>query len=354
MLLVVGLVLAACGGSDEGSSDVEDGSTGTSQEDGSVSASGNDDEGSAEEPSGDGTRLLVPGVMGGVDIVDLEAESQDTFVEAGQGVYAIQVVGDTLWFVEGNDVVAADVDSGEIRGRASFDDTVADYVVSDELVLVLVGIPGVTADLAMVDVADLSVVGTATAPDGTYYSEPVAAGGSVWAFGGSLELSSTIAQIDASSASQVDVFDTGLIADSVIAAAGSIWVGGTIPSFDGTSAPKTGIAQIDPATGGVVMTIDLGEPSRYLEVHYAFGSLWASTGLDAELFKIDPASGEVVGSVDTGDGAAGIPNYISATEDLIWVFNREAGTMQGYDPDSLEFETGINVPFGAGQPVFAP
>ena len=266
---VLVLLVAACGGSEEqagGGRDQEGSGSEEVREDESSSESGDD-----AAPEGDGTRLFVPGVLGGVDVVDLEAETQETFVEGEQGVYAISVAGDTLWFVEGTDLVAADARSGEVRARTTFPDTVADYVVSGDTVLVLVGIIGASTERSIVDAIDLGVSGTASAPDGTRYSEPVSAGGSVWAFGGSLELGTALARIDPDTATQIDVHDTGIIADSVIAGDGAIWVGGTIPSFDGSTAPSTGIARIDPGSGEVTQTIDLGEPARTVELHLAFG-----------------------------------------------------------------------------------
>ena len=139
------------------------------------------------------------------------------------------------------------------------------------------------------------------------------------------------------------------------AGAGGIWIGGTVPAFLSDSGnPESGIVQIDAGTGDVLTTIQFGEPADYIVVALGFDHLWATKGLDGTLYKIDPATGEKVNTVDTGDGAAGIPLEILFTRDLVWVFNTTADTVTAYDPDSLEFVEGINVPAFAPAPVFAP
>lgn len=111
---------------------------------------------------------------------------------------------------------------------------------------------------------------------------------------------------------------------------------------------------MDPSTGEVLDVIDLSENDDHVTLGSAFGYLWATQALSAELIKLDAATGEEIDRVDTGDGAAGIPVEILVTEDLIWTFNNNADEALGRDPETLELESGIDVPPFAPAPVFAP
>ncbi|NND01685.1 MAG: hypothetical protein HKN91_02765 [Acidimicrobiia bacterium] len=342
-LLVLLLLLAACGGGSDGDdrSDDPGGGNSTAAPEGSSTS--------------DGTRLIVPGAIGGVDIVDLDEESQEPFIESDATVNSLRLIGNTLWFVDGTDLVAANPANGDIIGRTAMPDGVADIAVAGDTAWVLTGIIGASSAVAVVDVDSMTQTGSITAPEFTTYLYIAALGADAWAFGGNLESAAAVSKLDPASMTQTTSVDIGIIADSMIGAHGAIWVGGTIPAFVSASgAPESGVAKLDPTTGDVLLTLELGAPDDHTVVAAGFGHVWVTKGLDGTLYKLDPATGETVDSVDTGSGAAGIPLEIIFTEDLVWVFNTTENTATGYDPDSLELEDGINVPAFAPAPIFAP
>jgi len=345
-LMALLLLLAACGGGSDDDTGGESNNTG-----GGTAATDPGDSGS----SSDGNRLLVSSPVGGIDIVDLDAESQEPFIDTEGQVHSLRLIGDTLWFVDGSDLVAADAASGAIKGRAPMPDGVADMAVSGNTAWVLTGISGASSAVAVIDIETMTQLGSIAAPEFTTYLLIAALGENAWGFGGDVESSTAASKLDATSFTQTSSVDTGILADSMAAGQGAIWIGGTIPAFVSESdSPESGIVKLDPVSGGVMDTIVLGEPADHIVVAIGFGHLWATEGLDGALYKIDAATGEIVDSVDTGRGAAAIPLEIIFTRDLVWVFNTTDDTATGYDPDTLDFEEGINVPTFAPAPIFAP
>ena len=339
--IVIALTLAACGGRTDNGTEDDNSDNGLSSADQS-------------QPSSDGTRLLVPG-FSGIDVVDLDAENQEPFIDDLGQVGHIRLIGDTLWFIEGVDLVAADAKSGDLEGKVAVPEGIVELAVGKNTAWAVTGIAGITNEIVVIDTDNMTRLGTIVAPESATYTQITVLGDDVWAFGGDFESSTSVAKLDVDTLAQTITVDTGIIADSMIAGEGAIWVGGTIPAFvTDTSTPKSGVSKLDPETGEVVITIDLGEPDDHIVVNTGFGYLWVTEGREAILHKIDPTTGATLDSVDTRDGAAGIPLEIIFTEDLVWVFNTTADTITAYNPDSLEFETGIDLPAFSAAPVFAP
>jgi hypothetical protein len=72
------------------------------------------------------------------------------------------------------------------------------------------------------------------------------------------------------------------------------------------------------------------------------------------LIKFDAAYGDEVGRVDVGSGAAGIPYQILLTSDANWVVNSTDSQALSFNADTLEFESGITLPYFAGAFAFVP
>lgn len=339
-VLVVVLAASACGGAGSPNEEADPG-------EGSGTAGGE------QSSSSDGTQLFTVSVSG-IDIVDLEDETQEPFVEGLEQPHALTVAGDNLLFGTGDPaLVMVDVDSGDEIGRVQLPATVTSLVVDGNTAWVLAGVPGLDEQLVSVDLDDMTLRGGAVPPENSRYWLVAAEGDNVWVFGGDLELLTTVRPVDAASVSVGDPIDTGLIGESMIIAGGNLWVGGAIIGTS-DSPPHSGLARMDPSTGEVLDVIDLSENDDHVTLGSAFGYLWATQALSAELIKLDAATGEEIDRVDTGDGAAGIPVEILVTEDLIWTFNNNADEALGRDPETLELESGIDVPPFAPAPVFAP
>jgi len=133
---------------------------------------------------------------------------------------------------------------------------------------------------------------------------------------------------------------------------GSLWVG---------IADKGTVSRIDPATGKVIKSITVGDPTKLLAharvVHGApsavisgFGAIWA-VGSDGKLARIDPATnaatmfdvGVVGGALAAGEGAIWITSY----DDVGLVrFDPAAGKVSRVTPD-LGGLFGVDVGFGS-------
>ena len=331
-LLAAALLLASCGGDGGGN--------------------GGDGDGADQGSSSDGTRLFSISAVGdGITLVDLDQDEEEQFVEGLTEPHHLTLLNGSLWFAEGSyDLVWVDPGSGDEEGRAALPAHVSDLAVTDDTAWVISGIIGGGETLVAVDLDEQSVRGSLMPPEGTRYDFVAASGDDVWVFGGDPMLATVASRIDPVGVTQELTVDTGLIGDSMVIGAGALWVGGTIPG----AVPMSGLAKLDTATGEVIQLIELGDPADHITVATAFGHVWLTEGLKGILYKIDPETGEIISQGSVGAGAAGIPLEILETEDLIWIFNTTEDEARGFDPETLEFESGIRVPPFASAPVFAP
>jgi hypothetical protein len=221
---------------------------------------------------------------------------------------------------------------------------------------VLAGLIGFDSQLIGVERDGMTIRGAALPPEGTYYDLVAGSGDDVWVHGGDIESSTSVSRVDPSTVTVGDPVDSGVIADSMVIGSGALWVGGTDPgSPDGSSDRLSAIAKLDPSTGEVLDLFEIGGfGDGEVVVEVAFGYLWATQGLDAMLIKFDPATGDEIDRVEVGSGAAGIPYPILVTSDAIWVVNSTDSQALSFNPDTLEFEHGINLPYFAGAFAFVP
>ena len=357
-LVVLILVVAACGGdgSTDTSSDSDSGSEITGSE--SADSDGGDSEstGSGSESTSDGTQIFVATGVG-IDIVDLDAETQEAFAEGYDSPYGLIVAQDDLWFADAqNSLAVVDARSGEEKGTVALPGQFSGLSVTDDVAWVIAGLIGADSQLVGVERDGMTIRGTALPPQGTYYDLVAGAGGDVWVHGGDIESVATVGKVDPATVTVGDRVDSGVIADSMVVGLGALWIGGTKPGTPGGStAPVSAIAKLDPATGDVLNLLEIGgfgDDEVVIEV--AFDHLWATQGLEAVLIKFDAASGDEIDRVDVGSGAAGIPYPILVTSDAIWVVNSTDSQALSFNPDTLEFESGITLPYFAGAFAFVP
>lgn len=354
------LVIAACGGdgSTDALSDSDSGSDITESESVDSDSEGGDSEstGSGSESKSDGTQIFVATGVG-IDIVDLDAETQEVFVEGHDSPYGLIVAQDGLWFADAqNSLAAVDARSGEEKGTVALPGQFAGLSVTDDVAWVIAGLIGADSQLVGIERDGMTIRGTALPPQGTFYDLVAGAGGDVWVHGGDIESSTTVGKVDPVTVAVGDHVDSGVIADSMVVGLGALWVGGTKPgSPDGSNVPVSAIAKLDPATGDVLDLLEIGgSGDDEVVVEVAFDHLWATQGLEAVLIKFDAVSGDEVGRVDVGSGAAGIPYPILVTSDAIWVVNTTDSQALSFNPDTLEFESGITLPYFAGAFAFVP
>jgi len=355
------LVLAACGG-DGGSIDGPSGSDGGSEN--TEAESGGSDAGNGESEStesggattSDGTQVLVASRLG-IDIIDLDAGTQEVFVDGYDNPYGLIVAQGRLWFADAqSSLVSVDARSGEEKGTVALPGQFSGLAVTDDTAWVIAGLVGSGSQLVGIEIDGMTVRGSAVPPERTYYDLVAASGDDVWVRGGDMESKTSVRKVDPATVTVGDPVDTGVIADSMVIGFGALWVGGTDPGTpDGLTAPLSAIAMLDQSTGELLDLFEIGghgDGEVVLEV--AFGHLWATQGLDAVLIKMDATSGDVIDRVEVGSGAAGMPYPILITSDAIWVVNTTDDQALSFDPDTLEFEVGINLPMFAGAFVFAP
>ena len=88
------------------------------------------------------------------------------------------------------------------------------------------------------------------------------------------------------------------------------------------------VGRIDPATGRMVETVDVGLSPRFALA--AFGSLWVSSFVEGSVTRIDPLAGKVIATIDVESG----PQLMTATPDAVWVSNTDAPAVQRIDPQT--------------------
>jgi hypothetical protein len=353
------LLLAACGGAD-GATDTSsnaDGGSDDTEVASDESDSGTDDSedtDSDSEPTSDGTRIFVVSGLG-IDIVDLEAETQEVFLDGYDSPYGLIVALDDLWFSDAQSSLASvDARSGDEKGTVALPGQFAGLAVTEDMAWVLAGLIGFDSQLIGVERDGMTIRGTAVPPEGTYYDLVAGSGDNVWVHGGDIESSASVSKVDPATVTVGEPVDSGVIADSMVVGFGALWVGGTKPATSETD-PVSAIAKLDLSTGEALDIFEIGgHRDGEVVVEVAFGYLWATQGLDAMLIKVDPATGDEIDRVEVGSGAAGIPYPILVTSDAIWVVNSTDNQALSFNPDTLEFEHGINLPYFSGAFAFVP
>ena len=350
------LVVAACSSSTEATDAPSDDDGGAETTTVETADSDSDDGDAGSDATSDGTQLFVASGFG-VDIVDLEAETQEVFAEGYEYPYGLTVVESDLWFADAqNSLVAVDAVSGDEQGITSLPGQFSSFAFSDDAVWVIAGLVGLDSQLVGVERAGMAIRGAALPPENTYYDVVAALGSDVWVHGGYAESLSTVRKVDPATVTVGDPVESGVIAGSMVIGFDALWIGGTKPGTpDGLTAPLAAISKLDASTGENLDLFEIGgHGDGAVVVEVAFGHLWATQSLESVLIKFDPASGKELGRVDVGSGAAAIPYPILVTADAIWVVNSTDSQALSFDPDTLEFVSGINLPTFAGAFTFVP
>jgi DNA-binding beta-propeller fold protein YncE len=92
------------------------------------------------------------------------------------------------------------------------------------------------------------------------------------------------------------------------------------------------VDQVDPATGEVLATFEIGENQLCQGIGAGFGSVWTCFGTD--VVRIDPATGEIVATIEAGKTAE--QGHLGIGFDRVWVLQGDGSTLVGIDPTTNE------------------
>jgi DNA-binding beta-propeller fold protein YncE len=115
---------------------------------------------------------------------------------------------------------------------------------------------------------------------------------------------------------------------------------GRIAGSDGAIWAAIGaeLLRIDTRTRQVAWATSIEGEARGLAVG---DDVWAIS--DLGLTRIDPASGEVLATIDVGDG----PSAIAIARDLVWVADARDGTLRAVDPETESVVESLDIGIGA-------
>jgi hypothetical protein len=153
-----------------------------------------------------------------------------------------------------------------------------------------------------------SVVFSEPAPDG---ASAVRAGyGAVWVASPSLD---RVTRIDPGSGDVVATIDVGGEPDLLAIGANAVW---TLDQAHGN------LSRIDPATNGVVATVSLGEAIDRGQIAFGGGCVWVR-GSTTLLYQIDPQTDQVVRRYGPASGSGGV----AADDSAVWITDHVSTTI---------------------------
>ena len=179
------------------------------------------------------------------------------------------------------------------------------------------------------EVQSRAVVFSEAAPTG---STAVRAGyGAVWVSSPSLN---RITRVDPASGAVVATIDVGRSPDVVAVGENAVWM---LDETDGS------VSRIDPATNAVVATVSLGEAIDSGAITVGGGYVWVR-GSTTLLFEIDPASNQIVKRYGPASGSGGV----AADDSAVWITAHDSTTIWRLDLGEAN-ASGLGIPL---EPTF--
>ena len=334
-VLVASMLVAACGGGGDGAA------TGGSPEPGGGDPSG------APVPSSDPTavELYVNGFgEDGPALVRRAIESEEeTVVAEPVEPGRIEVFGDDVWLHNETTLTHVDPASGAV-GTITLPDTLAYVGGNDRQVWVVVGIGGVATKIVGIDAASNQIVSTveAAAPIGD-----VAVGdGVVWTEGGDPGFVNRVTRIDPATGTAT-VHEAVVIPSALAVQGDSVWAVGTKPAADSSSQPIEAVVKIGP-DGSVVATYEMPEAGAHSDIAVGYDAVWVTDARSGELLRLDPASGDVLATIDIGEGGEGAGLFrIDLAKGTVWVTNPVDRKAYAVSPATNDWDKGIDLASGA-------
>lgn len=144
---------------------------------------------------------------------------------------------------------------------------------------------------------------------------------------------------------QLDVLDVERIA----LPGGPDWLG-VDDSFLYVKLDSGVVHRIDPASGAVVATVDMGHSDLCQGIGVGFDSAWICDGSDVLRVDFDP--GEIVARISAGKTAG--QGHLATGFDRVWVLQGDGSVLAGIDPESNSVGDPVALPMrGTGVAVGA-
>jgi DNA-binding beta-propeller fold protein YncE len=210
------------------------------------------------------------------------------------------IIGDTLWYLRDDELVAADPQTG--RERATYQPPILGTTVHDGILWTA---DEETGKLARIDLDTDKVLGQLQLPTG----EPKwieAWEGAIWVV---IDGSDVVVRIDPRTGKITDTIETGSRPHSVVTGFGSLWV---IEHGIGE------VLRLEPEHGEIEARI--AGPGINVAIAVAGDYVWASS--TDSIMKIDPATNQVVGEIELGFGEL---YGMAASQGSLWVTTGGAG-----------------------------
>lgn len=328
VLIVMVLILAACGGGDSG------GDEGDGEADAPATAS---------EEDFDPNALVIFVAQGStLTRVEPNTDAVDELLGGLSNCFETWFIDGSVWVAcsEGR-LVRVDPSSGEIQLDVETGAFIEDIEVGEGAVWVLNGSVGIMTELKKIDPASGDVLATITPDAGAFFKDIAVGAGAVWAVGGSAETIAVIARIDPVTAAVSTLIDTGMGPERVAVGFGSVYaVGGGFLNADGTGDLGLDLVRIDPATNEVVEKLDVGEVDGFPDLALAYDSVWLTDTAAGELVRVNPDATEVIARIVVGSGGQDLYE-VDIAKGLVWAGNPFDGRIFGVDPATNESVTGI-------------
>jgi YVTN family beta-propeller protein len=265
---------------------------------------------------GEGAVWVANGEEGSIDRIDPGTNQiVDTIDVGGKGNLDVAVGAGAVWVQNSGEQAIQRIDPKTNR-------VIATIPVSDPVHLGIGGGSVWTSNyghgsVTRIDTSTNAVVATVPVPDSDPHGIAVL-DDAVWV---ALDDARQAVRIDPATNEAVAVVPSGSYG-SLVVGSGSLWGPG----------PKSSILRIDPVSGSVTATIDVGAGEFYQpELAAGEGSVWVAAPTDqgSRLLRIDPATNSVSAVVD-------VDAYIVATgEGSVWVISGD-GVLVRIDPDAVQ------------------
>ena len=112
---------------------------------------------------------------------------------------------------------------------------------------------------------------------------------------------------------------------------GGVWALGGGKQVVDTGSPIPGtLARMDPGTGSMTSSTEVGRNPRYLAV--GEGAAWVVSSVDGAVFRVDPRTVTVTDRIPV----PGLPTHITVGPTGVWVLDAPGGMLYRIDPDDVD------------------
>jgi YVTN family beta-propeller protein len=257
-----------------------------------------------------GTHSVWTANAGEGTVSEIDPEKLRAVQTIGLGLAATDLVetGGEVWVATGSDnhLVRIDARSGGVHARAqiSQDRYASAYAIAAGANAIWVGSG---SDIFKIDPSSHELVGRLHYGGGI--NDVAVGGGSVWL----VSSGETVARVSGTTVRPTGEASIGVIPTALAIGGGSIWVAAPAPYGS-----HAAVWRLDPITARVTQTTTLGKVVGYpptLEIAFGEGALWVASYDAGTVTRLDPVTGNVVATIQIG----GHPSGIAVGAKRIWV-----------------------------------